>query len=274
MIAMDRIAFSYPRREIFNDFSLDIRAGEATLITGVNGEGKTTLLRLMAGILLPQRGTIVYDRALGPEPRAKIALISDQMNLYEDMSLAEAIRFHTTTCGIQAFDSPLLRKAGLTGTQKIRRLSKGQKLIFHLALLLASQPQVLLIDEVIHSMDVVLRELFLDTLLDMIQDRRVSLVMVNLNYHEIETIIERVVLIQNGRVAVDEGLDALKDGAKRVDCREKIPGDGVIHATRLGDHYEHIVYPYRPGWEGDRQITVHSLNLHEIVRAFMGGFYA
>ena len=274
MIHLNNIGFSYRRKEIFKDFRLKIGAGETTLITGVNGVGKTTLLRLMTGVLLPQEGTVTFSDALGNDPRGQIAMITDKMNLYENMSLAQAIRFHSAVYGVDSFESPLLEAANLAPSQKIHTLSKGQKLIFHLALLLSTRPQVLLIDEVIHSMDVCLREMFLNSLLEMIEAHRLSLVMVNLNYHEIEKIIQRVILIQDSFISVDEPLDELKARVKRIDSTEKISDKNVIHTTRFGDRFEHVVYPYQPGWEGDREVTVQNLSLHEIIKAFMGEAYA
>ena len=274
MIHLHNISFSYRKKEIFKDFNLEIGAGETTLITGVNGVGKTTLLRLMTGVLLPQAGAVTFSEALGNDPRGQIAMITDKMNLYENMSLAQAIRFHTAVYRVDSFESPLIEAAKLEPSQKIRTLSRGQKLIFHLSLLLSTRPQVLLIDEVIHSMDVYLRDIFLNTLLDLIEAHRLSLVMVNLNYHEIEKIVQRVILIQDNRVSIDESLDELKARVKRIDATEKISDKNVIHSTRFGDRFEHIVYPYQPGWEGDHRVTVQDLSLHEIIKAFMGETYA
>jgi ABC-type multidrug transport system ATPase subunit len=87
MIKIKNLTFGYGSRRdqpIFKSFNLEVQKGETVLITGINGTGKTTLLRLMAGALLPQSGTIEYAQELGEDPRAKIGFISDQMNLYED----------------------------------------------------------------------------------------------------------------------------------------------------------------------------------------------
>ena len=82
MINLKNISFAYGKNRIFENFNLQIRPGEAVLITGVNGTGKTTLLRLMAGVLFPRKGRVEYNESLGSNPRGKIGFISDSMNLY------------------------------------------------------------------------------------------------------------------------------------------------------------------------------------------------
>jgi ABC-type multidrug transport system ATPase subunit len=108
----------------------------------------------------------------------------------------------------------------------------------------------------------------------LIDDRQLTLVMVNLNYHEIEKIVQRVILIRDNHISVDETLDELKARVKRIDTAEKITDQKVIFSNQFGDRFEHIVYPYQPGWEGDRKVSIDDLNLHEIIKAFMGENYA
>jgi ABC-2 type transport system ATP-binding protein len=84
------------KKPIFKDFSLHIGPGESVLVTGINGVGKTTLLRLMSGVLFPRAGRVIYSESLGKEPRAKIGFISDKINLYENLTMEQAIRFHSS----------------------------------------------------------------------------------------------------------------------------------------------------------------------------------
>ena len=278
MIRIKNMTFGYEKRPIFKSFNLDIGKGETVLITGINGTGKTTLLRLMAGVLFPMSGSIEYSEELGENPRKKIGFISDQENLYEDMTLSAAMRYHSSVYGISQFDMSLMEKAKLQTNKKIKDLSKGQKLIFHLSLLVSAQPEVLLIDEVIHSIDAYLREVFLNSLVDVMTQRQMTVVMVNQNFHDIEKIPQRVILLKGGSIEVDESIEDLKRKVKKVVSVEEITGVPVLFSGKYADRHEYYLYPFDEDIEAqvkksDSKVEVFDLNLNDIVKAFIGGEY-
>ncbi len=274
MIKINQLDFGYEKELLFKDLNLHIQKGETTLITGINGTGKTTLLRLIAGVLNPVAGTIKFSSELGENPRQQIGFISDQMHLYENMSVDSAIQFHADVYDIKDFDRGLLEKARIRPEQRISKLSAGQKLLLHLALILNAAPQVLLIDEVIHSIDVYLREMFLNTLLEMIAEKQITLVMVNLNFHDIEKIPQRLILLRNGEVAVDEAVDQLKMKVKRIVSKDEIKGIPVLYSSHFADHYEYVVYPFESDIRSNLKGEIQELNLHDIIKSFIGGEYA
>ena len=277
MIKIKNLTFGYGSRRnqaIFKSFNLEVQKGETVLITGINGTGKTTLLRLMAGTLLPQNGTIEYAKELGEDPRTKIGFISDKINLYEDMTLSAAIKYHSEIYKISQFDMSLLEQTRLSMDKKIQDLSVGQKLIFHLGLLLSSRPEILLIDEVIHSIDAYLREVFLKSVIELMAQQEVTVIMVNLNYHDIEKIPQRVILLRNGEIAVDEAIEDLKQKVKKVITREEIAGDlPVLFSSIFADTYEYYLYPFEAGFREVLEGEVIDLNLNDIIKAFIGGEY-
>ena len=274
MIRLDSICFGYKKKPIFKDFSLHIGPGESVLITGINGVGKTTLLRLMSGVLFPRSGRIIYADSLGKEPRAKIGFISDKTNLYENLTLEQAIRFHSSVYGIANFDSTLIRHARLDTNQKIASLSRGQKLIFHLNLILAARPEILLVDEVIHNLDVVLREMFLTRLLEIMEENQITLVMVNLNFHDIEKIPQRVLLLKDNRIALDEPLDVLKARVKKLATARELKGLPVLFRREFEDGFEYYIYPFEEHLLSGIRGKIIDLNLHDIIKALIGGEYA
>lgn len=274
MIDIKGLYFGYQKELLFQDFDLHLARGETTLITGINGTGKTTLLRLIAGVLQPSAGSVGFSPDLAENPRSKIGFISDQMHLYENMSVDAAIRFHADVYRIGDFDRSLLEKARIRPQQKIEQLSAGQKLLLHLSLILNSRPEILLIDEVIHSIDVYLREMFLNTLLEMIAEKQITLIMVNLNFHDIEKIPQRVLLLRNGEIAVDETVDQLKMKVKRIVSKEELTGVPILYASHFADHYEYVIYPYESALQRKIQGQIEDLNLHDIIKSFIGGEYA
>lgn len=276
MIRLENIYFAYRKQKqpIFKDFSLAIEPGESVLLTGINGVGKTTLLRLMAGVLFPRKGNITYSERLGKEPRSRIGFISDKINLYENMTVKQAIRFHSSAYDIADFDSKIIKNARLNDSQKIADLSRGQKLVFHLSLVLAARPEILLIDEVIHAMDVVLREMFLSRLLEIIEENRVTLVMVNLNFHDIEKIPQRILLMKHNQIVLDEHLDSLKTRVKKLVTNREASGFPVLLRREYEDGFEYYIYPFEEHLVSGVRGKIVDLNLHDIIKAFIGGEYA
>ena len=274
MLTTRDLSFGYGKRSVFSRFNFDLPEGQVCLLTGINGVGKSTLLRLIAGVLKPSAGQIRYSAKLGEAPKRKIGFISDTLSLYESLSVSQAVRFHKDAYGLERVDDRLFRHTKIGDRQKIKELSIGQRTIFHLNLILSLDPELLLIDEVIHSIDAYLRRIFLDELIGLMSRKRATILMVNLNFHDIEHLVERVVLLKSGRIAVDEPIDALKAKVKKIIAPSPPASLPVLSERLFADRKEYFVYPFqedqRSGLDGD----IIDLNLTEIVAAFIGGEYA
>lgn len=273
MINIKGLSFSYGKNRVFHDFNLQIPDGQVCLITGINGVGKSTLLRLMAGVLRPDQGEIQYDAKLGADPRRKIGFVSDALSLYESLTVAEAIGLHKSVYGLSSFDDSLVRHTKIGYDQKVRELSIGQRTIFHLSLILSLEPEVLLIDEIIHSIDAYLRRIFLEQIVQLLSTRRMTVVMVNVNFHDIEYLIERVILLKSGEITVDENIDDLKAKVKKIVGQDQPSFLNVLSRIDYSDHSEFFVYPFTDRLRERIKGDVFDLNLTEIVSAFIGGEY-
>lgn len=273
MIKINGLHFSYGKTKIFTDFNLEIEEGKVTLITGINGVGKSTLLRLMAGVLRPAKGRIVYDKSMGNDPRRYIGFISDTVSLYESLKVSQAIDFHKSVYRLTEFDDTLLKRTKIRHDQRIKELSVGQRVIFHLSMILSCFPKVLLIDEIIHSIDVYLRGVFLRELIRLMSEKKVTVVFVNLNFRDIENIVDRVILLKDGEIAVDEEIDALKSKVKKVAVETEPEGLPVLFRTDFSDFTEYYIYPFKEEYMDRVDGDVVDLDLTAIVNAFIGGEY-
>lgn len=274
MIDIKGLSFSYGKKCVFNDFNLQIPAGQVCLVTGINGVGKSTLLRLMAGVLRPDRGEVRYDAKLGADPRRKVGFVSDALSLYESLTVADAIGLHKSVYGLSSFDDSLVQHTKIGYGQKIRELSIGQRTIFHLSLILSLEPDVLLVDEIIHSIDAYLRRIFLERIVQLLSTRRMTVVMVNVNFHDVERLVERVILLKSGEIAVDENIDDLKAKVKKIVGQIQPTSLTVLSRIEYSDHSEFFVYPFNDRLRGTIEGDVFDLDLTEIVSAFIGGEYA
>ncbi len=273
MIKVKNLDFSYAKHQIFKDFNLDVKKNEVTMITGVNGVGKSTLLRLMAGTLLPDGGEIIFSKDMGKEPKKRIGFISDKLSLYQSMTVKEAITFHQSFYDIKQFDETMIKHAKISETQVISELSMGQRTLLHLSLIMLSRPEVLLIDEIIHSIDVYLREIFLKYLINIIHEYKMTLVMVNLNFSDIEGILQRVILLRDGKILVDEGIEELKSKVKKVTNDQASISQPTLFTQRILNMYDHYIYPFKDEYKGKIAGKIIDLNLTQIVKAFISKEY-
>lgn len=274
MLEIRDLDFAFGRKPIYRHLNLQIPIGQVVLVTGINGAGKSTLLRLIAGVLKPARGTIRLDPRLGRDPRGKIGFISDRLSLYESLRVEELIRLHLSLFHVEQFDDRLVRHTRIGLRQRIKELSVGQRTILHLSLILSPKPDLLLIDEVIHDLDAYLRRLFLDEIIRQLSERDMTVIMVNVNFHDIESLVDRVVMLRDGEIAVDESIESLKQKVKKVVSREEQTSLPVLFEREYSDRREYVVYPFDErnlaGVDGD----VVDLNLNDIVAAFIAGEYA
>ena len=143
--------------------SVEFPAGSSTVILGDNGAGKSTLLRLLAGLISPSRGAV---RVFGDEPRrrrGRIAYMSHEAMLYDELSGLENLRYFASLqssggCGGVCTASPeqSLRAVGLDPglTRPVGQYSQGMRQRASLARVLQTDPELLLLDEPFSNLDV------------------------------------------------------------------------------------------------------------------------
>ncbi len=271
IVEVENLRVNIGKKTILNNVDLQLQKGEAVVIAGRNGSGKTTLLKCLAEVIYPDEGHIHYS---GSVSRDKIGFISDQVSLLENLSLQQGIDFHKDVYGIKDFDDTLLRELNLNLTQKIKNLSAGERILFHLSLILAQKPEILLVDEIIHAIDPYLREQFLEAVIDLLERNQTTLVMVNHTFSEIEKIPERVLIMEKGQFIMDEKSETLGKKLKKVviesEIPEKIP---CIFKRELTQLKEYFIYPFTENLKDKYSLDFKDANLNEIIKAFIGGQY-
>lgn len=134
---------------------LDVVAGDVVVLAGANGAGKTSLLRLCAGLLAPSRGVAVVlggDLAVGRRHlRGRVGMLTHASLLYDDLTVEENLRFVLRAARRPERRATMaLERAGLDGRlrrEQVRRLSAGQRRRADIAALVARAPELWLLDE-------------------------------------------------------------------------------------------------------------------------------
>jgi ABC-2 type transport system ATP-binding protein len=261
----------YGRKYALRDLSVAFAPAEAVIIAGSNGAGKSTLLRCLAGAIVPDKGKVICGPGL---TKAKIGFISDRLSLYENWTLGEAWRFHREEFGIAAADRPSIEGFSLEDGRRIKSLSVGERTLYHLTLLLAQRPAVLLIDEVVHGLDPFLREKFLETVIGAMDELKTAVVMVNHTLSDTAQIPERIVIMDGGRIILDERREDLLTKVKKIRGDAPLPADWPILFEAASEfRRERYIYPFPADARGAGALEIEDIGLDEIVKAFIGGAY-
>jgi ABC-2 type transport system ATP-binding protein len=271
MIKIKDLDVRFGRKRVLNDINVDFGKGEFVVIAGNNGVGKSTFLRTLMGIITPVKGEVNYNEGIS---KKKIGFISDKFSFFDDFTVNQGIDFHCRVYGIEQFDDKLLRHLDLDRKQKIKTLSVGERVLFLFSIIMAQEPVFILVDEIIHAMDPYLRELFLEYLLEAIDRFNATVITVNHSFSEIETIPNRVLIMENGRFILDEATETLKQKIKKVETNVDIPGDiPVLYKKEVLHYKEYYVYPFSEELKKNYDYQFQDLNLTEIIKSFIGGYY-
>jgi ABC-2 type transport system ATP-binding protein len=206
MISIRDVSRRFGRIRAVDHVSLEIPAGDSVALWGANGAGKTTLLRCALGLLrFSGRASIGGHDVLrrGRHARMLIGCVPQELGFYDELRVAEALRFFASLRGIRlASAAELLDRAGLAGhqRQRIRELSGGQKQRLALVIALLGDPPVLVLDEVTASLDALGRSEFVSQLTSLSGLGR-TILFASHRIEEVTALARRVVVLDRGRVA-------------------------------------------------------------------------
>jgi ABC-2 type transport system ATP-binding protein len=202
--------------------NLSVPKGSIFGLLGENGCGKTTTINLIMGALIANEGTVsVFDEdplTFTPATRARIGYLADEMALPGWMRLGEAIGVQSSF--FEQWDNDtlwqLLKTFDLHADQTFGQLSKGQKRWFLIVLIVAQRPDLLILDEPSGGLDVSVRRQFLDLLLELANERKITVVMASHILSDVERVVDHVAFIKEGKTVCQSGLEDLKTRVKRL----------------------------------------------------------
>lgn len=207
------------------DLELTVAAGECVAVIGHNGSGKTTALRLIAGLLEPSGGSVhigassIHDEPEAIDARAALAMVPDTPSLYEDLTVREHLQLVAIAHGVAGEDSidqritELLERLGLAGKSDSRpgALSRGMRQKLQLACALVRPHRLLMLDEPVVGLDPASQRMLQRLLLEAKRNG----VAVVLTTHQLDFargIADRAVVLADGVVVADGPYDEVVDG--------------------------------------------------------------
>jgi ABC-2 type transport system ATP-binding protein len=216
------LSVRYGRTTAVDGVALSVTRGAVYALVGRNGAGKSSLVRCLLGQQKPQRGHVtlfgedVWSRRSALMQR--IGVVTEDGDAPPEMSVAAIARFCARLYDKwdQASVETRLRTFGVPLTSRFGSLSKGQKKQVSLALALATAPELLVLDDPTLGLDVVARKSLFEEVIGDLADRGTTILITTHDLTGVETFADRVGMMENGRLVLDEEVDALKSRFRRI----------------------------------------------------------
>lgn len=264
MIQLQNLTYTYGTFKALDSVSANIAPG-IHLLLGENGAGKTTLLHCIAGLRTPQRPESCLVDGMPsalrlPEMMQRVFILTDEMELPYN-TLYEMVRYHSVF--YPRFSSELLenilRYFNLSLTDKINRLSLGNRKKAKLAYALSLQTDVLLLDEPANGLDITAKQALLETLARAIQPTQTVIISTHTVW-DFQNLFEGLIVMRHGHIILSM---PTWDVAERIDfVNDSAPIDDAIFMQQNFGRYYAITPrrdPERPAGDLDYLLLYNAL---------------
>ncbi len=209
VIEIDHLTKYYGTREIVRDLSLRVPSGSIYGFLGRNGMGKTTTIRILLGLEDPTRGrTAVFgedSRHLRPETRARIGYLPEGHHVYGWMTVKECGQFQASYFPQwnQDIFETVITHFRLNSRMKAGHLSRGQRAGLCLAMTLAPEPELLVLDDPALGLDPVARRSLLQSMLYVTRQPNRTILFSSHLLSDVERVADRIVVLDGGVLRAD-----------------------------------------------------------------------
>ncbi len=247
IIKATNLSKSYQQIKAVDDLTLTANRGDFFGFLGPNGAGKTTTIRMLTGIIKPDRGKIIID-GLAADEREKIArligVVPESRGLYEWMTALEYLQFFANIYGIKGraqteIVESLLSQVDLTARKdsKVGTYSRGMRQRLGLARALINKPQILFLDEPTLGLDPQGQE-DIQNLLRQLNREGVTIFLSSHLLHEVSNLCSRIAIINNGKLVVEGSMNELRQKTRlKESYRLKIQGSlKALDASSFSGH--------------------------------------
>ncbi len=257
-IVMRGVTRCYDGRPVVHDLHLTIPRGCVYGLLGRNGAGKSTTIRMLTGMVTPDAGTIEVLgedlRELRPGTRERIAYLAEGHPLYRTMTIAGLSRFQSAFYSRwnDEVHRQILDHFGLDPRQRVWRLSRGQRAQVALALAVAPDPELLILDDPTLGLDTVVRREFLESLIQIIQRQGRTILLSSHILQDVERVADRIGILVDGVLRVDCPTDHFTEVVRKLvltfeGTPPPWPGTtGVVSDVANGTRREVVLANYSP----------------------------
>ncbi len=234
IVEFDQVHKRFGSTRALDGVDLTVGRGMILGLVGANGCGKSTLIRHIVGLYLPDEGTITTlgceARRLGPDRMARLGYVHQEGQLLDWMTVRQHLAYVAAYYDhwnlelqnrfLEQFDIDLKARVG--------KLSPGKRQQLAILLAICHEPELLILDEPASALDPIARGRFFDLLLELIQERSDRTILISSHIlSDIEKVVDQVVVMDRGRIRRNESLDALRERYCRLQM-QSLPVDETV----------------------------------------------
>ena len=221
-ILFEEVVKTFGTVTAINGLNLSISEGEVYALLGHNGAGKTTTLRLLLGLLEPDKGniTVFGDNPVsgGSSIRGMCGVLSEDVGLYEPLTVYDNLMYYADIYGMNRVESnkridellsrfDLFDKKGLI----IKGFSTGMKKKVALIRAMLHRPRILLLDEPTNGLDPVSTTHLRNMLSELAKEQGTTIIMTTHNLEEVQKMCDKISILRHGKNIFSDSISFLKD---------------------------------------------------------------
>ena len=221
MIQVSNVSKSFDHFKALDDLTLTVKKGSIYGLVGVNGSGKTTIIKHITGVLKPDEGVVTIDGENvfdSVSLKRRTGFIPDDLYFFATYNLREMSAFYRgvyPSWNGERFAS-MVSQFGLPARTKLSKFSKGMQKQAAFILTMSSTPDYLILDEPIDGLDPLVRKLVWKVIVDDVAEREMSVLVSSHNLRELEGICDSIGILSKGAMMIERELDELKTDIHKV----------------------------------------------------------
>ncbi|MEE0863010.1 MAG: ABC transporter ATP-binding protein [Lachnospiraceae bacterium] len=226
MLQCQNVMKKYGKKTAVANITTNIVPGKIYALLGSNGSGKTTFMKMVAGLVKPTNGTITFNgMPIGEESKKYIAYMPTESFYYSYMTCKDAGKFYKDF--YEDFDENkyyyLLNEMNLDPDMKVSKMSSGMTAKAKLALTLSRNSSIIMLDEPLNGIDIIAREKVIETVLKNASPNN-AIIMSSHLVDELEKIIDYAIFVRQGEVVMQGDAEELRtrNGMSIVDMYKEI----------------------------------------------------
>ena len=241
MIEVSGIEKAFGNNNIIRNVSFSVKAGSIYGLLGSNGAGKTTIMRMIAGILRQDTGGIsVLNEQVDVSIKQRMVFIPDVLYFLPQYTMRQLANYYASF--YENWDEERYKKLTnlfhIDEKKKVSHFSKGLQRQVVFILSLSVKPDVLILDEPFDGLDAVVRKKVRSIIIQDVAEREMSVLLSSHNLREVEEICDYVGILHQGKILLERDLDELKEDVHKVQVAFKDSGESLMTASGLDILYK------------------------------------
>jgi len=242
------ITHYYGKRCIYEHLNFEVEKGKVLGLLGKNGTGKTTIINILNGFLSPLAGDCYLFgenmKSLSPQTKSKIGLLIEGHVQHDFFTVQQIEKYYSAFFKNWKREAyyELLKKLQVTETQKLSTMSCGQRSQVALGLLLAQDPELLILDDFSMGLDPGYRHLFVDYLRDFSSSEDKTIFLTSHIIQDMENLVDECIILDYGQILLQEKTQHIMDHFKRysfsAEALQQLDNAELWNTDKIGSRWE------------------------------------